>query len=59
MCKTKKCGTLEVDMWFLFPGNLNTSHYISQFSWEGRGWQRTWTSCLALQGSESGKDIQL
>lgn len=60
MCVTpKSVKTLEVESGFYFWVNLDTSHYISQFSWEGRGWQRTWTSCLHCSGMESGKDIQL
>lgn len=58
MYKTKKCGTLEVDIWFLFLGNLDNLLHLTIFM--GReGWQRTQTSCLALQGTESGKNIQL
>lgn len=37
LCKTKKYETLEEDIWFLFLGNINTSHYISQFAGEGKG----------------------
>lgn len=51
MCKTKKCGTLEVDIWFLFLGNLNNLLHLTIFvGREGMAENTDILSCTAGHG---------
>jgi hypothetical protein len=60
MCKTKKCETLEEDIWFLFLGNTGISHYNSQFAEEKKKYSREHGNPIShCKGMKNGKDIQL
>lgn len=60
MYTTKKCDTLEMDIWFLFLNNLDASHISHNIHRKGEDDRENRdvpsTNCW---GMESGKDIQL
>lgn len=58
MYKTKKCDTLQVDIWFLFLNNLDASHTSHNFHRKGEDDREHGRPVFHCRGMESGKDIQ-